>query len=130
MPAHRTFAAWAFLALGILLPIGWLIACLVNWDNVVHSHIRLGYLIGDVGLVTPLSLVAAIALLRNRPFGPPVLLLAVGALAYDVVHFCVFLVQERFLLPAAVWIVIWVAVLALLAWIAAGEIRLAVKVAQ
>jgi hypothetical protein len=124
MPVHRKWAGWAFLALGILLPIGWLIACLVNWDDVVHSHTRLGYLIGDVGMVAPLSLFTAYGLLKQRPFGPPVLLITIGALAYDVVHFCVFLVQEKFLLPGAVWILIWLIVLGILTWFAIGELRL------
>jgi hypothetical protein len=109
----------------VLLPIGWLIACLRNWHDVVHHHPRLGFLIGDVGMVTPLSLVTGIWLLRRRPLGPPILLVTIGALAYDVVVFCVFLVQEHIFLPGGVWIAIWVLVLALLGWFTAGELRMA-----
>jgi hypothetical protein len=53
---------WAFLATAILLPIGWLVAVIVSWDHIVDSHARLGYLIGDVGIVT-----AGGARLRPRP---------------------------------------------------------------
>jgi hypothetical protein len=122
---HRKWAAWAFLALGVLLPIGWLIACIVNWDDVVNSHTRLGYLIGDVGMVAPLSLLAAYGLFKQKVWAPFVLPLVIGALAYDVVHFCVFLVQEKFLLPGPVWIAIWLLVLGILTWFSIGELRLA-----
>jgi hypothetical protein len=125
LPTHRKWAAWSFLALGVLLPIGWLIAAIANWDDIVESHARLGYLIGDVPFVAPLSLATAYGLLKRRSWAQPVLLLTIGALAYDVIHFCVYLVQEEFLLPPVAWIAIWLLVLGILTWFSLGELRLA-----
>jgi hypothetical protein len=50
LTVHRTWAAWSFFALGVVLVIGWPIAAIVNWDDIVDSHVRLGYLVGDIGL--------------------------------------------------------------------------------
>ena len=120
---HRLRVAWAVFVVGALLLIGWPIACIANWHDVVHSHTRLGYLIGDVGLVTPLCFAAWQGLRTRAPWGPGVLLVAIGAGAYDTVHFVVFLVQEKFLLPGPVWIGIAVVLLAIIGWWAVWEIR-------
>lgn len=46
--------ASALLVLAAVLVVGWSIAIAVSWNHIVSSHARLGYLIGDIGLVVPL----------------------------------------------------------------------------
>jgi hypothetical protein len=107
---------------GVLLLIGWPIAIIVNWHDIVASHARLGYLIADIGLVVPLCFASWQGLLRNAAWGPGVLLVALGAGAYDVVHFTVYLIQVNELLPAAAWVVIGAAIVVALGWLAVWEI--------
>ena len=106
---------WALAILAGVLIIGWAVAIVVSWDHIVSSHTRLGYLIADVGLVTPVC-VSAVGLFRGRPWAPSVTLLTVGALAYDAVHFAVYLMQERFLgIPIAVYLLLLAVILGFLA---------------
>lgn len=120
--SHHLWVAWLVFGVGVALLIGWPIAIIVNWHDIVSSHARLGYLIADLGLVAPLCLVTWQGLLRNAGWGPGVLLFALGAGAYDVLHFTVYLIQVKALLPEAAWIVISAAVLGALGWLALWEI--------
>jgi hypothetical protein len=119
---HHVRVAWLVFAVGVALVIGWPIAIVVNWHDIVSSHARLGYLIADLGLVVPLCFASWQGLLRNAPWGPGVLLVALGAGAYDVVHFTVYLIQVKELLPAAAWVVIGAGIVATLGWLAFWEI--------
>ena len=107
---------------GILLPIGWLVAAIASWDHIVDSHARLGYLIGDVGMVTPLCLPPGRGS-GGRGLEPPVLMFTAGALVYDLVHFGVYLVQEDFTGAGWAWEFLCAALVALLAWLASLEVR-------
>ena len=127
MTTHRKWAMWAFGILGVILLIGWPIAIVVSWDHIVSSHARLGYLIGDMGLVVPLCFATAYGVRRGANWLSPVLLFAAGATAYDAVHFFIYLAQEEFLgLPTAVYVVLIVSSLAALAWFAVREARVLV----
>jgi hypothetical protein len=108
---------WVFLLTGIGLPIGWAIAALVDWDHIVDSHARLGYLIGDVGLVTPLCFATWHGLRRDLRWARPVFMFTLGALAYDLVHFGVYLVQEDFTGAGWAWGLLCAALLAVIAWL-------------
>ena len=120
---HRQKVAVALLAIGIILPIGWVVAIFINWPNIVSSHARLGYLFGDWGLVTPLSLFSWYGLSRARSWGPLVFLLFTGAAAFDSLHFGIYLIQEKFLnIPMLVYIIVIIVVLGILAWLSAWEI--------
>jgi hypothetical protein len=104
--------AYLLLVFSGSLVTGWGVAIAVSWSHILASHIRLGYLIADIGLVTPLCVAAGLGLLRGRAWDLTVLQLAVGALAYDGVHFTVYLVQERFLrVPPAVYVAVLALVL-------------------
>lgn len=114
---------WAFLVTGIGLPIGWAVAAIVDWDHIVDSHARLGYLIGDIGLVTPLCFATWHGLRRARRWAPLVFMFTAGALAYDLVHFGVYLVQEDFTGAGWAWGLLCAALVLVLAWLASLELR-------
>jgi hypothetical protein len=121
---HRTVVAWIAFAGGVLLPIGWTIASIANWSDVVDSHARLGYLIGDIGIVMPLCFATWQGLRTRAPWGPAVLCLLCGAFAYDILHFTVWLIQEhKFGIPGIVLALIGAAIIAFLAWLAIWELQ-------
>ena len=108
----------------MVLLIGWPIAAIINWGDIVHSHTRLGYLVGDIGLVTPASFATWYGLRKQFLWAPGLLMLTIGATAYDAIHFFIFLAQERFLsIPPAGYIAILVAALAALTFFAVRELR-------
>ena len=120
---HRRRVGWGMFVFGLILAIGWAISAALTWEHVVASHVRLGYLIADVGLVTPLLFLSWFGLTRARPWAPALFLILVGALAYDLVHFGVYLIQERFLsVPTPAYVLLMLALLALLAWLARREL--------
>jgi hypothetical protein len=121
---HRTVVAWIAFAGGVLLPIGWTIACIANWSDVIDSHARLGYLIGDIGIVAPLCWATWLGLRRGAGWGPAALWLLCGAFAYDILHFTVWLIQEhKFGLPGIVLALIGAAIEAFLVYLAAWELQ-------
>jgi hypothetical protein len=121
---HRLWSAWAFFGLAVVLIVGWPVAAIVNWSDIVDSHVRLGYLVGDLGLVVPLALASWIGLRGAQPWAPPILLLAIGATAYDAIHFFIYLAQLEFLsIPWPVYIAILALSLAALSLLALLELR-------
>jgi hypothetical protein len=84
---------------------------------------RLGYLIGDVGVVTPLCFATWHGLRHGRDWARPVFMFTAGALVYDLVHFGVHLVQEDFTGAGWAWGLVCAALVALLAWLASLEVR-------
>ena len=121
---HRRVVAWIAFGGGVLLPIGWTIACIVDWNDVVNSHARLGYLIGDIAIITPLCFASWFGLKNERPWGPAALCLLCGAFAYDILHFTVWLIQEhKFGIPGIVLAVIGGAIIAFLAYLAVWELQ-------
>jgi hypothetical protein len=82
------------LLVGVGIWIGWPIQAHRQARDIVESHTRLGYLIADVTIVAPLCLASGYALLEGYRWGPLVLLLAIGAGAYDLTHFLVYLGQR------------------------------------
>ena len=85
------------LVVALILIIGWPISMIVSWSSIVNSDCRLAYLIGDLGLVSPLFVASWIGLQKNASWGPYVFLLAAGALAYDCLHFGIYLIKIGFL---------------------------------
>jgi hypothetical protein len=121
---RRIVVAWILFAVAVVLLVGWPIAALIDWDHIVESHARLGYLIGDIGIAVPLCLASWHGLRRALPWARGVLLFCLGALAYDVTHFLIYLMQEEFAsIPLPVYIVVLAVVLVAIAWVAAKEIE-------
>jgi hypothetical protein len=122
---HRRWVAWAAFGLAVILIVGWPIAAIVNWQNIVDSHARLGYLVGDIGIVVPLCLVTWYGFTRDRPWAPLVFLFLAGAVAYDGLHFEIYLAQLGFLaIPLAIYLIVMVASMILVGWLALWEVRL------
>jgi hypothetical protein len=110
--------ATVFLVLAAVLVVSWAIAIAVSWNHIVSSHTRLGYLIADVGLVMPLCLMSGWGLLGGLSCTRTILPFTLGALAYDAVHFAVYLAQERFLgLGPPVYVSLLAAVLVAIGWL-------------
>lgn len=125
---RETVVAWILFGVAVVLLVGWPIAAIVDWDHIVRSHARLGYLIGDLGLAVPLCLASWYGLRRDRPWARGVLLLCLGALAYDVLHFLIYLMQEEFLsIPLPVYIVLLAVVLVAIGWVATREIEAQIR---
>lgn len=118
--------AWAAGTLGLILVVGWPIACLVNWSHIVSSHARLGYLAGDLLVVAPLCFVVWSGIRRESLRAGLLLLALCGAAAFDALNFGIYLIQEQFLLPPFVWGVLTAAVLSVVtsvAWHELGKVR-------
>src|SRR5436305_14725375 len=123
--SYRQRLGWVAFGLGIVLIVGWAIAIIVSWNHILSSHARLGYLIGDVGLVAPLCFATWYGVTRQKSWGPLLFLLLDGAIAYDVVHFGIYLMQEGFLsIPVPIYIIVLLAILALQAVLARREIAI------
>ena len=127
--ATHHLGGWALVVIGALIWLLWPIIAIRHWQNVVESHARLGYFIGDMAIVAPLCFASGYGSIEDYRWGLPMLLLAVGASAYDLTHFLVFLAQigvpqirgKR--LPVAVYAVAIVLVLVVLGYIAWRAIR-------
>jgi hypothetical protein len=125
---HRSRVGWAALVLAIILIVGWPVAAIVNWENIVSSHARLGYLVGDLGIVVPLGIAVWYGLRRQRPWGPLVFLFYDGAVAYDGIHFEIYLAQLGFLtIPLPIYLAAMVVSMALVAWLAWWELRVLLR---
>jgi hypothetical protein len=97
-PSSGNKAATIFsLAVALLLIIGWPISMIVSWSSIVDSDCRLAYLIGDLGLVSPLFVASWIGLRKSASWGPLVFLVAAGTLSYDCLHFGIYLIKIKFL---------------------------------
>lgn len=121
---HRLRVAWTAFAVGVILAVGWPIAAIVNWDDIVDSHARLGYLIGDVGLVVPLAFATWQGLRTRAWWGPPVMLVLAGAGAYDLLHFSIYLWQiEAFGVPGFLYGIACAAALMMIVRWVAFELR-------
>jgi hypothetical protein len=85
------------LIVALILIIGWPISMIVNWPSIINSDCRLAYLIGDLGLVSPLFVATWIGLQKQAAWGPYLFLVAAGALSYDCLHFGTYLIKIAFL---------------------------------
>jgi hypothetical protein len=85
------------LIVALILIIGWPISIIVNWSSIIDSDCRLAYLIGDLGLVSPLFVASWIGLHKQAAWGPYLFLVAAGALSYDCLHFGIYLIKIGFL---------------------------------
>jgi hypothetical protein len=81
------------IVIGVAVWIGWPIVAVQHSDDVVKSHARLGYMICDMTITGPLCLASGYGLVQDYRWGSAVLLLAVGAAAFDLTHFLVYLAQ-------------------------------------
>jgi hypothetical protein len=124
----RHFDGVALIVIGVAILVGWIIVAIKNWANIVHTTTRLGYLAGDCALLAPGCIVSGIGLLTNQSWGPPTLLIAVGAAAFDLTHTFIFTAEIGYPkfhgkpLPAWVYVVVIMVILAVLGWIAWREI--------
>lgn len=123
---HATLdrGGWALIAIGVAIWIFWPIVAIEHWQNVIESHARLGYFIGDMTIVAPLCFASGYGSVAATKWASPMLLLTVGAAAYDLTHFLIFLAQIHVPkikgkpLPVVAYVAAILAVLAFLAWIA------------
>ena len=133
----HTYKVWGrhvggvtLIVIGGLILVGWAIVAPLKWSNIVQTNPRLGYLICDVCLVAPGCLISGIGLLTDAVWGPPTLLIAVGAAAFDLTHTFTYIAVIGFPKiggkPLPVWAygALILGTLVLLDWIAWREIRI------
>jgi hypothetical protein len=106
------------IVIGVAVWIGWPIVAVRHSEDVVNSHARLGYMIGDLTITGPLCLASGYGLLQDYRWGSAVLLLAVGAAAFDLTHFLVYLAQIRWPLIGGRALPWWAYLAAILATLA------------
>jgi hypothetical protein len=88
--------AFALILIGAATLIGWSIVAPLHWDEIKKSQSRLGYLVGDGFLVAPGCLLAGWGLLRERSWGPALLLIVIGAAAFDLTHTFIYMAEVKF----------------------------------
>lgn len=118
----------ALIAIAVLIWALWFVVARRHWANIIETRTRLGYLAGDCALLAPGCVASGIGLLADQSWASSVLLLAVGAAAFDLTHTFIFLaeielpkVHDKALPPWHYALVILV-VLAVLGWIAWRDI--------
>jgi hypothetical protein len=117
--AARRRVARILIGAGVVLTVGWGVAMIVAWPSIAASPALIAYLVTDLAVVVPISILAGVALLWRDPRDLTLLQLALGALAYACLHCSIYLIGIRFLgLPAVVYIVILIVVLLVLVRIA------------
>ena len=110
---NNRFTAWLSFAMGLILLVGWPIAIIINWSNIVNSDARLGYLICDIVLVMPLCFASWSGMKKKKLSGSLLFLITAGALLYDGVHFMIFLIKIKFLgisIPVYVLLIVFMVV--------------------
>lgn len=121
---RRHLVAWLVFTAALILAIGWPVAAIINWPSIRDSHARLGYIVCDFTIVIPLGFATWYGLRKARRWAPLTLLVACGAMAFDTLHFAVFLSQIRFLgLSWAVYMPLGLALLWAIFIVARSEIR-------
>jgi hypothetical protein len=89
----RHIGGWGLIAIGVAIWVLWPIVAYHNWENVVQTHNRLGYFFCDMTIMAPLCLASGYGLVRDYRWGSAVLLLAIGAAAFDLAHTLIFMAQ-------------------------------------
>ena len=116
--------AWITFSVALVLAVGWPVAAAIDWDSIADSHARLGYVVCDFCIVIPLGFLTWYGLLHGKAWGRLTFLVVAGAMAFDLLHFSVYLSQIEFVgLPPAVIMPIGIAgtsILGLMTW---AEIR-------
>jgi hypothetical protein len=116
------------IAIGMLIWVGWGIVVMRHWPNIISSTTRLGYVAGDCALLAPGCITSGIGLLTDQSWGPPTLLIAVGAAAFDLTHTFIFTAEIGYpkikgkAPPAWAYVVVILFTLTLLGWIGWREI--------
>jgi hypothetical protein len=92
------------MCVGAAVVIGWAIIAPTNWSNVLTSHSRLGYLIGDGFLVAPGCILSGYGYYSeatgeragtHRGFGwaPAAFLITIGAATFDLTHTFIYMAE-------------------------------------
>jgi hypothetical protein len=81
------------IVIGGCLVIGWAIIAPTNWSNVLSSHSRLGYLVGDSFLVAPACAVAGYGFYKGYQWGAAAFLIVLGAVAFDLTHTFIYMAE-------------------------------------
>jgi len=112
----------ALIALLAWFATSWPIGALVDPDEVLHAE--LPFLVADLTVLAPLCAITLYGLVRSRPWARLLVLVVMGAFAYDAVSFLTFVARERLLgLPVFLPVLLIPVVIAVIAWLVTDEIR-------
>lgn len=121
-------AGIALIAIGAAVILGWGLVLVKHGRNVLESNPRLGYCVCDISLLSVGCIVTGIGLVGGHRWARPLLLVAVGAAAFDLTHTFIYCAEiswpkpRGFTLPTWVYSVVILAVLAVLMSIAWSDI--------
>ena len=104
------------IALLLWFALSWPIGVVVKFDYVLANE--LGYMVGDLLVLVPLIVVTLYGFRREQTWAPLLVLVVVGAFAFDMAHFLVFLARSRPMdIPGLLFYVLIPVVIAVLAWL-------------
>jgi hypothetical protein len=83
----------ALIVIGSAVVIGWAIIAPTNWSNVLTSHSRLGYLIGDGFLVAPGCVLSGYGFYKRFKWAPAAFLITIGAATFDLTHTFIYMAE-------------------------------------
>ena len=114
-----TAAGIALLAIGGAVLVGWGLVLVKHGRNVLDDNPRLGYCVCDIFLLAVGVITAGIGLVGNRAWAKPLLLIAVGAAAFDLTHTFIYCAEISWPKPFGLTLPTWVYSVAILAVLAA-----------
>jgi hypothetical protein len=123
-----TGAGVALIIIGTALAVGWAVVLFTHGRNVLEDNPRLGYCVCDVSLLSVGCVVTGIGLVGNHAWAKPLLLVAVGAAAFDLTHTFIYCAEISwpkpfgFTVPTWIYSVVILAVLGVLMAIAWSDI--------
>ncbi len=87
------FAGIALIVIGAALIVGWVLVLVKHGRNVLDNNPRLGYCVCDISLLSVGCIITGIGLVGGQLWAQPLLLVAVGAAAFDLTHTLIYCAQ-------------------------------------
>ena len=102
------FAGIALILIGAALILGWLLVLVKHGRNVLTNNPRLGYCVGDISLLSVGCIITGIGLVAGEIWARPLLLVAVGAAAFDLTHTLIYCAEISWPQPFGFTLPTWV----------------------
>jgi hypothetical protein len=114
---------WFLIALLLWFALVWPITAVIDFDYIWNKE--LGYMVGDLLILVPLILLTLYGLRRAKTWATLLVLVVLGALAYDATHFLVFLARtEPRGIPGLAFVVPIPVALGILLWLLRSQLAI------